>query len=359
VLDSDHPATAVTREQLMTSSVASSRRTLFVSAVDQLVVQQRAIPALGPKDVRIRVEACGICGSDLGYLAAGGLPMGSGQPLAIGHEFAGIVEAVGTAVSGLSPGIRVIVNPDINMIGAGAPEAGFSDCVIIPDAQVGSNILPVPTHLSAEIAALTEPLAVGLHGVNQARILPTSKVVVFGVGMIGLGAVIGLHRRGVQHIIAVDTNDTRLALARRYGAHSTINPTREDLVTALATAHGEGERYGWRVVGTDAFIDTAGSDSLLQRALSVAKAHARLVIIAIHKKPVALDLVMLMAKELEIVGSCSYPREELTEVLGALAAGEFDPSALITHRFSFDEVISAFNCARRGGDAVKVMVNFK
>ena len=342
----------------MASPNTRTRRTLYVSAVDQLTLQSRPTPTLGPKDALIRVEACGICGSDLGYLAAGGLPMNSGQPLAIGHEFAGIVEAVGSDVSTLAPGTRVIVNPDINMIGAGAPESGFSDWVIIPDVHVGSNILLVPSNLSAEIAALTEPLAVGLHGVNQARITPTSKVVVFGVGMIGLGAVIGLQRRGVQNIIAVDTNDARLALARRYGAHHTINPLREDLVNALATHHGEGERYGWRVVGTDAFIDTAGSDSLLHSAVSVAPAHARLVIIAIHKKPVALDLVMVMAKELQIEGSCSYPHEEIADVLGALAAGEFDPQALITHRFPFDEVISAFDCARRGGDAVKVMVNF-
>jgi 2-desacetyl-2-hydroxyethyl bacteriochlorophyllide A dehydrogenase len=342
----------------MGSSGARARRTLFVSAADQLVVQQRPIPDLGSMDALIRVEACGICGSDLGYLAAGGLPISSGQPLAIGHELAGIVEAVGTEVSGITPGDRVTVNPDINMIGAGSPEAGFSDWLVVHDVRAGANVLLVPHRLSAEVAALTEPLAVGLHGVNQARITATSKVVVFGVGMIGLGAVIGLHRRGVRDIVAVDLNDVRLELARRYGAGTTVNPAREDLVEVLAATHGAGQRYGWRVVGTDAFIDTAGSAVLVHNALAVAKAHARLVVVALHKKPVPLDLLMLMGKELEIVGSCAYPQEEFAEVLHALAAGEFDPSALITHRFPFDRVTDAFNCARAGGDAIKVMVTF-
>ncbi len=342
----------------MSSANARTRHTLFVSAVDQLVVKERALPALGRLDVLIRVEACGICGSDLGYLAAGGLPMTRNQPLAIGHELAGIVEAVGPDVIGITPGVRVVVNPDVNGIGAGAPEAGFSDWLVIPNAQLGHNLLLVPHQLSPEIAALTEPLAVGLHGVNQARISASSQVVVFGVGMIGLGAVIGLKRRGVKHILAVDLNDTRLALARRYGAHATINPARDDLTSLLGKEHGVGERYGWPVVGTDAFIDTAGSATLLQNALGVAKARARVVIIAIHQKPVALDLLMLMGKELEIIGSCSYPQEELTEVLNALAAGEFDPSALITHRFPFSQVTDAFDCARAGGDAIKVMVTF-
>jgi len=337
---------------------ASGRRTLFVTGPGELRLQTRPDPVPGEGDVVVRVQACGVCGSDVGYLAAGGLPGPRKGPLALGHEFVGIVEAVGPGVREIEEGLRVVVNPDDNMIGSGATEGGFSDRVVVHGARRGVNLLPVPAHLPSELAAMVEPLSVGLHGVNRARVGPGSKVVVYGAGMIGLAVVMALRHRGVDDIAVVDLNDERLSLARRFGARTTVNPGRDDLATALAEAHGTSLRYGWTLVGTDAYIDTAGAAALLDRTVSICKAGARLVVVALHKKPYMLDLLGLMAREIELMGSCAYSPDEFAEVLEMLARGAVDPSPLITHRFDFEQVLEAFAQAKAGTGAVKVMVGF-
>ncbi|HQR02977.1 MAG: zinc-binding dehydrogenase [Proteobacteria bacterium] len=344
----------------MTAIQTPTRRTLFVRGPGNLILESRPVPVPGVNDVVVRVEACGICGSDLNYAAAGGMPTAPGEPMALGHEFAGRVEAMGANVAGVTLGMRVIVNPDDNLIGAGADEGGFSDRILVRNARVGGNLLRLPDHLPPERGALVEPLSVGLHGVNRARVGPGSKVVVFGAGMIGMGAVIGLKNRGIEDIAVVDLNDERLELARHFGAKATINPGRgEDLETVLSTAHGRTTRYGWSVVDTDAFIDTAGAPVLLDRALAICKGGARVVVIALHHKPYTLDLVNVMAKEIEILGSCTYPQDEFAEVLEMLASGVPDPSPLITHRFGFNQIMEAFAAAKDPRLALKVMVNFE
>src|SRR5690606_37175280 len=292
--------------------------------VDDLRFDERPAPVPGPSDVVVRVAACGICGSDLGYAAQGGLAPGRNEPLALGHEFSGVIAATGAEVRDLAPGMRVVVNPDFNMIGSGAPEGGFAPLVLVRNARRGAAIHVIPESLPTDIAALAEPLAVALHGVTRAEVGPGSKVVVLGAGPIGLGAVVALRYRGVTNIVSVDLSPRRLTAARRLGASHTVNPREQDLYEALAAIHGGGQRYRWPVVRTDAFIDAAGSAPALEQAVTLARLGARLVIVALYKKPAPIDLLQVMAKELVITGSIAYPADEFAEVVAMLAAGEVD-----------------------------------
>jgi 2-desacetyl-2-hydroxyethyl bacteriochlorophyllide A dehydrogenase len=324
--------------------------------VNDVRVEEVAVPTAGPRDVIVKVSACGICGSDLGYVAKGGLQSPTAEPFPLGHEMAGVLTAVGAEVLGLRVGMRVVVNPDDNMIGNGGGEGAFAPYLLVRNAQRDFNIFEIPDHIPPAIAALTEPLAVALHGVNRAEVQPHHKVVVFGAGSIGLGAVIGLRQRGVTDIIAVDVVDSRLELARRFGAKTTINPSREDLGAIIAGAHGTSQMFGWPMVNTDVFIDAAGAAAPLQQAVAMCRSGARFVIVAVHKHPVPLDLVMVMAKELVITGSIAYPRDEFAEVIGMLSAGKVDVSPLISHRFPLAEFPAAFKTAQDTARALKVMV---
>ena len=114
--------------------------------------------------------------------------------------------AVGDAVEQVAVGQRVVINPmnTPSFIGSGGPEGAFTDELLVRDARVGDSLLPIPEDLPYDIAALTEPLAVALHGVNRAEAKPGDKVVVFGCGPIGLGMVLWLVDRGVTDVVALD-----------------------------------------------------------------------------------------------------------------------------------------------------------
>ncbi|MCK0530539.1 zinc-dependent alcohol dehydrogenase [Sphingobium agri] len=332
-----------------------------VHGVGDMRVDQVPVPEVGPRDVLVRISATGVCGSDLGYVAAGGLGGGAPliEPLPIGHEFAGIVEKVGEQVSGIRPGQRCAVNPDAGLIGGGGPAGAFAPFILIPDARAGADICPIPDSLPLEKAALAEPLSVGLHGVNIGRVQPGDKVVILGAGPIGLCTIICLRRRGVEDILVADLSDARLERARQLGAAVMVNPSREPLVEAVGKAHGTGERFGMPYVGSDVIIDAAGAQPPLAELLDVAKFRARIVIVALHKKPMPINLWKMMANEFSISGSIATDREdEFNECLQMLASGDIDVDPLISHRVEFAQLDEAFRIAADTDASAKVIVTF-
>jgi threonine dehydrogenase-like Zn-dependent dehydrogenase len=133
-------------------------------------------PKPGPRDAVVRVSACGICGSDLGYIKLGGLAGPTGAPMALGHELAGTIEAVGAEVQGFAPGTRVVVNPlgSGNAIGNGSPEGGFAPYLLVPNAAAGGSLFEVPDELPLDLAALAEPIGVGMNAADQTGAQPRS-----------------------------------------------------------------------------------------------------------------------------------------------------------------------------------------
>lgn len=332
-----------------------------VHGAGDMRIDQVAMPTVGPRDVLVRIGATGVCGSDLGYVAAGGLGGAAPltEPLPIGHEFAGIVEKVGDRVQGIWPGQRCAVNPDAGLIGGGGPTGAFAPFILVPDAHAGTNICSIPDSLPLETAALAEPLSVGLHGVNIGRVQPGDKVVILGAGPIGLCTIICLRHRGVEDILIADLSDARLERARQLGAATTVNPSHQPLIEAIGSAHGTGERFGMPFVGSDVIIDAAGAQAPLAALLNVAKFRARIVIVALHKKPMPIDLWKMMANEFSISGSIATDREdEFNECLQMLASGEINVDPLISHRIEFDKLDEAFRIAADTDASAKVIVTF-
>src|SRR5579862_3344099 len=200
-------------------------RMLNIHGVNDVRLDPVEPPKLGDNDVVVKVKACGICGSDLTYIKIGGIMRKPGGTTPLGHEAAGEIIAVGSKVKGAKVGQRIVINPmqTTSFVGSGGPEGAFTEELLVRDAAIGASLLPIPDDLPFDVAALTEPLAVALHGVNRTEAKAGDKVVVFGCGPIGLGAVLWLVDKGVTDVVAVDLSSERLERAKAMGARATIN----------------------------------------------------------------------------------------------------------------------------------------
>jgi 2-desacetyl-2-hydroxyethyl bacteriochlorophyllide A dehydrogenase len=314
-------------------------------------------PQPGPDDVVIDVTNCGICGSDLGYIAMGGLTP-PGQPMPLGHELSGVISALGAKVSHLKQGQRVVVNPTANGtdIGNGGSEGGFAPQLLVTGVKTNPDaVLALPDCLDFEQGALVEPLAVAMHAINQSRIKPGQTALVFGAGPIGLCAVIVLRFYGVEKIVVADQAPRRLAIAEQLGAGATCNVLEQDLNEVLQAQHGVAQYYGMPVAGTDVYIEATGVGAVLEQAIALAKPGAGVVVVGVHKAPIQLNPLDLLMKELHLTGSMAYP-EEFPAVIDMLSSGEVDVSPLISHRFALADFLQALEVAKDPQQAAKVMI---
>jgi len=333
-------------------------KVLNIHGVNDVRLDPIEAPRPGKSDVVIRVKACGICGSDLSYIKIGGIHRRPDGVTPLGHEAAGEIVSVGEAVQGVSVGQRVVINPMMtpSYIGSGGPEGAFTEELLVRDARVGDSLLPIPADLPYEIAALTEPLAVALHGVNRAQVKPGDKVVVFGCGPIGLGMILWLLDRGISDVVALDLAPERLERARALGARAAFDPTKEDLRARLLELHGSARVFSREAVGTDAFIDAAGAPNILSDVVRMAKFQSRMVVTAAYMKPVMLDLGAMLTTEMTITTAVGYP-SEMPEVVAALPRLREKAAPLISHRFPFSQMIEALDVAATPASA-KVMIEF-
>jgi (R,R)-butanediol dehydrogenase/meso-butanediol dehydrogenase/diacetyl reductase len=334
-------------------------RVLNIHGVNDVRLDPVNPPSPGSTDVVVKVKACGVCGSDLSYIKIGGIHRPPGGVTPIGQEAAGEVIAVGKAVKDVFVGQRVIINPmnTPSYIGSGGPEGAFTEELLVRDARVGDSLLPIPEDLPYEVAALTEPLSVAMHGVNRAGAKPGDKVVVFGCGPIGLGMVLWLADRGVKDVVALDLAPERLERAKALGARAVINPAREDVRARLLQLHGPARVFSRDAVGTDAYIDAAGAPNILSDVVSMAKYQSRMVVTAAYMKPVSLDLGAMLTTEMTITTAVGYPTE-MPDVIAALPRLREKVRSLISHRFPFDKVLDALGVAGTPASA-KVMVQFE
>ena len=328
-----------------------------IHGVDDVRIDQVALPVCGDDDIVVAVRQCGICGSDLSYIAMGGLTP-PGQPMPIGHEMSAEVLECGANVSSVAVGDRVVVNPTAvePQIGNSGPEGGFAPYLLVRDvAKYPHAVHIIPDSMDDRTGALVEPMSVGMHGVHQGEVTASDKVVVFGAGTIGLCITFVLRHYGCKDVVVVDTCEERLVKARQLGAH-TFNPGSGDLAQALREWHGDSTYFGMPVPATDVYIEATGVGAVFEQMIAVARINARLVVVGLHKAPASLDLVTLLSKELSIRGSMAYPNE-FPKVIEMFANSEQDPRLLITHDYPLAEFQEALAMARDQKQSVKVIVD--
>ena len=328
-----------------------------IHGVDDLRLDSIAAPVCGADDVVVNVRECGICGSDLGYLAMGGLT-GPDIPMPLGHELWGEVDTVGENVSHVVAGDRVVVQPmsNGNNIGNGGGEGGFSPQLLVRNAAVDvGSVLKIPPSLPEAYGALVEPLAVAQHGANRVAATSVDKAVIFGAGPIGLCMVQVLQYRGLQNIVVVDLSDHRLEAAAAMGA-LVLRADDQQLSQKLIDQHGSSEFFGMPMSASSVFFEATGVRSVFENIVQLAGPNSRICLTGVHKEAATVDLVMLLAKEVSIVPAMGYTGE-FDEVLEMLDSGQVDPTRIITHHFPLSDIDAAFTMARDPSQAIKVIVD--
>lgn len=328
-----------------------------IHGVDDLRLDTVAAPLCGPDDVVVQVRECGICGSDLGYLAMGGLT-GPDTPMPLGHELWGVVSETGANVTHVAAGDRVVVQPmsNGNNIGNSGTEGGFSPYLLVRNAALdpGSTV-QIPADLPQEYGALVEPLSVAQHGANRVAATAADKAVIYGAGPIGLSMVQVLKYRGLNDIVVVDLSDRRLEAARMLGAIA-VRADDPQLAEKLIEQHGTSNFFGMLMPGSTLFFEATGVRAVFEGIVAMAGPGSRICLTGVHKEAAIVDLVMLLAKEVSIIPAMGYD-SEFGEVIAMLQSGQLDPTVMVTHHFPLSEIGAAFAMARDPQNAIKVMID--
>lgn len=314
-------------------------------------------PAAGARDVVVKVAAAGICGTDLHFRDMG---TRFDRPMPLGHEFAGEIIEAGRAVTNFRVGDRVAYNSYNSPadVGRGGECGGFSEYVVLREVEGHlQSLCRVPSHVSLEHAALVEPISVGAHAVSRAEPKPGESVAIFGVGPIGLGAIMSLRWRGIDDIVAFDPSPLRRERAEQLGARGVFDPREHPPAATLSQLRGTASLFGSSYPNTDIYIEASGAAGLLADIAGLCNKGSRIITLGLQRKPVTLDGTKLMSKEISIIGSSGYSTE-FPEVMQKLAQGAFDPESMITHRYPFSQFLRAFETACNLNSAAKVLVKF-
>lgn len=346
----------------------------------RLLVDQVPDPVPVAGQVLARVLACGICGSDLharDHLPAmvelqrrtrpDGVPgLDPSRDLVMGHEFC--AEVVEAAPGGaLRAGTRVCSMPvsvatgTIHGIGYSNDLPGAYGELLVLDEGL---CLPVPGDLPTELAALTEPLAVGRHAVEMARLTPQDVALVVGCGPIGLAVIAALRQQGVGPIVAADHSATRRALAERLGADEVVDP-------AQASPYATWEDLAWppeadrtnpliRLLGPlprpGVVFECVGVPGMLAAVAEGAMRDTRVVVVGVCMEPDRIEPMLAIGKELNLQFVLGYTADEFADTLRALADGELDVAPLITGEVDLDGTPAAFDALRDPDANAKILV---
>lgn len=337
-------------------------KALFLEEVGKLSLRDVEKPVPGADELLVRVEACGICGTDR-HLFRGEFP--SRPPVTPGHEFAGIVEAVGSGVTGFKAGMRVTGDPNIacgrcpachlgrvnlchNLQAIGIHRnGGFAEYVAVPEKQAFALPLAIePLH-----GAFCEPLACCLHGVDLADIQAGSSAIVVGGGVIGLLVVQLARLAGATSIVLVTRNAAKRRLAESLGATATIDPSTGDVVNRIIA--DDGLLPG----GADVVFECAGLRETVEQAPLLTRRGGTTVILGVlpSGQKVEIEPFDLLFREVSVVTSFLNPFTH-RRAAELIVSGTIAVEPLISRTIGFDEVIDAISGPGASGEIRTLVV---
>jgi threonine dehydrogenase-like Zn-dependent dehydrogenase len=335
-------------------------RTLHYPAFDQLEIRDIDEVAPQPDEVKLKVAACGICGSELESYK--NKSPRRPPPLVMGHEFCGTIAEMGSAVTDWRVGARVVSNSLVpcgkcvrcergdthlcahrQIFGMHRPGA-FAEYVNVP----ARCLIPWPENLPAEAAALAEPMANGIHVVRVSKHLPVNVALVIGAGPIGLFCQQALQVLRGAKVYVADLSPERLAVAKKLGAVRVINPREEDVTKIILEATG-GE-------GADLSVDAVGSGLTKRTSLDAIRAGGATVWIGLHENSMTFDSYNITLPEKQVLGTYAATIEELQQALDLMSAGKVDALSWV-QRFPLTDGVTAFQrmLAAKGAD-IKAVV---
>lgn len=330
----------------------------FHAAKDLRIEDIEALPAPGPGQVAIRNRFVGICGTDLHEYSYGPIFIpkvphpftGAHGPQVLGHEFGGVVTAVGDGVTHVAPGDRVSVqplimprsgdyfadrglfhlSPDLALAGLSWLSGGMAEAALLNDY----NVVRIPDALSDEEAALVEPTAVAVYACDRGGVAAGKSVLVTGAGPIGILTLLAARAFGATTLFVSDLNDTRLEIARQILPGVVIlNPERDDIGARIRAATEGG-------VGCDVALECVGNEKALASCLDAVRKQGVIVQVGLHPGNSGLDWFNVTFKDVDLRGSWAYPTHLWPRVIDLIASGAIPASKVVTARIRLDEAVT-------------------
>ena len=291
-------------------------------------VEERPVPEPGPGEVRVAVHSCGVCMTEVhsleGYFTV------REPPFVLGHEWGGVVEAVGPGVAGVSIGTRV----------AGSGMGGYADHVVL----AADRVFPLPTEARLDEAAFVEPLACLIEVVKRGQVPPGSSALITGAGPMGL-MLLQLVRRAGARVLVSEPAAARRELARELGAEQAIDPTRESLADAVA-AFTDGQ-------GVATAFETAGHPAPLGQCLEALAVDGTAVVVGVAPASTRLDLGLYPFHRRNLTLRGVYGGSDFAAAAKLLGTLELQP--IVSHRVGLAGIAEGFETARTGR-GLKVLV---
>lgn len=327
------------------------------------VIEQRQVaqPVPGPCEVLVRIQRIGVCGSDIHVYH--GLHPYTTYPVVQGHEVAGTVAAVGAGVGGFAVGESVVFMPQITCghcypcrhgmyhICDELKVMGFQtngaaqDYFVVPEEMV----LKVPDTLSQDQAAMIEPLAVAVHALRRAGPVAGKKVVVLGGGTIGNLVAQTARALDAAAVMLTDVSEYKLAMARRVGLPLVVNTQQRELGEAIRETYGPDQ--------ADLILECVGVQPTITQAVSCARKGSTIVVVGVFGQKPLVDLGLVQDRELSLVGTLMYQKADYRMAIALAAQGRVLLDPLITHRFAFEDYLSAYHTIEASqGKYMKVMI---
>jgi 2-desacetyl-2-hydroxyethyl bacteriochlorophyllide A dehydrogenase len=328
------------------------------------ILNYKEVSDVSPKklEVKIRVKACGICGSDVhGYLGLTGRRL---EPMIMGHEFAGEVVELGEGVTQYQIGSKVAVYPvdfcgecemclqgDVHLclnkraFGVLDVDGAFAEYICVPE----KSCFKVEETVPYAIGSLMEPLAVAYRGVGHAGDLTGKTVLLVGTGTIGLLALACVKMKNPAKIIVSDLSDNRLEVAKTMGADVVINPGKENFKEIIAN-HTMGK-------GVDVAIEAVGAAPTVQQAMSALTFGGIAIWIGNNKQMIEINMQEIVTRELKVHGSFLYGYKEFETVVELLNSGKLNVAPLISEEITLSQAPEYFEkLAHTPGNLIKVVV---
>ncbi len=351
--------------------MTTKMRALVYVEPGRVEIEEKPLPDIGPNDALIKITTTTICGTDV-HILKGEYPVEKG--LTIGHEPVGVIEKLGSGVQGFVEGQRVIAgaitpsgtshaclcgqcsqdgqNNEHGYKSMGGWRFGNTidgsqaDYLLVPDAN--ANLAPIPDGLTDEqVLMCPDIMSTGFAGAEFANIKIGDTVVIFAQGPIGLCATAGAKLKGATQIIAVDCVPERLAVAQRMGADYTINFMKDDPVTEIMRIT--------KGRGCDAAIEALGKQVTFEAALRSLRPGGTLSSLGVYSEDLVIPLNAFHAGlgDNKIITSlCPGGKDRMTRLMNTVASGRVDLSAMVTHRFAFENIVEAYDLFANQRDGV-------
>ncbi|XP_046966675.1 sorbitol dehydrogenase-like [Vanessa cardui] len=346
--------------------MAQDNLTAVLHKTKDLRLEQTPIPQIADDEVLLRMDCVGICGSDVHYWQTGSCGhFVLKEPMIMGHEASGVVAKLGAKVKNLKVGDRVAIEPGVPCRYCEFCKTGRYH--LCPDIQfcatppVHGNLAryykhaadfcyKLPDHVSMEEGALLEPLSVGIHACRRGGVTAGNSVLILGGGPIGLVTLLSARAMGASKIIITDLLQSRLDMAKKLGADYTLLVNKDSNEADIV-------RKVHELLGThpDISIDASGAQSTVRLALLATKSGGVAVLVGMGSPELTLPLAGAVAREVDIRGIFRYVNE-YPIALSMVASGQVDVKPLVTHHFSMEDTLEAYEVARRGL-GIKVMIH--